>query len=454
MMCGQDDCDYPTVPHTGRMPHHRSLFLAVAVIVCAPVFVSAGSTQCSYTWQSSLRIGSTGAAVSALQQFLAVSPTGYFGKQTAAAVSAFQTNHGISQTGTVGPLTRSALNAACIVPVASAPEPAASVPFSILLAVQPAQTLAPEGALYVPFTSFTLVAGDEDVDVTKLIATRIGPAQDQAFEYVSLLDESGSEVTYGYIQADHTVTFRDTFTVPAHETHTYTIAGNMKYDLTDYDGQVAGFSVTALEANVPVQGVLPIRGTLQGINASLPIGSATLMRSGLDPASNTTRVFGNTPITFSAIRLTAGSLEDLRLTSMIWRQAGSAGEHDLSDVQIIAGDRSVPATADGRDYYADFPGGILIPKGTSLDISIRGSLLPAASQRTVQFDITYSTDIFLRGTMYGYGIAPYPESNTDVAGAQSAFLTTDGTTDGDALTPFYAGSTVTVTSGAAVYIGL
>lgn len=435
--------------------HKKGLWLTAALLL-APSAAFAAPTQCTYSWQSALRIGSTGPAVSALQKFLLVSPTGYYGKQTAAAVSAFQISHAISQTGTVGPLTRSALNAACKMPViVAAPAPTiVAAPFTISPAVQPPQTLAPAGALYVPFTSFTLTAGDADVDVTKLIAARIGPAQDQAFDYVSLLDESDSEVTYGYLQADHTVLFRDSFTVPAHETHAFTIAGNMKSDLTDYDGQVAGFSVTTLEASSPLSGSLPLRGTLQAINASLPIGSATLMRSGLDPASNTTRVIADTPVTFSAIRVSAGSLEDVRLTGMTWRQSGSVSDRDLGNVQIVAGDMSVPATVDGRDYSADFPGGILIPKGTSLDISIRGSLLPYAAQRTVQFDITYSTDIVLRGTTYGYGIAPYPENNTDVAGAQSAFLTTDGTTDGDPLTPFYAGSTVNVTSGTAVYIGL
>jgi peptidoglycan hydrolase-like protein with peptidoglycan-binding domain/lysophospholipase L1-like esterase len=69
-----------------------------------------------------LGIGSTGAAVTSLQEFLQKlgfytysSITGYFGSITAAAVSAYQIAHGITPVGSVGPITRAALA------VASAP---------------------------------------------------------------------------------------------------------------------------------------------------------------------------------------------------------------------------------------------------------------------------------------------------------------------------------------------
>lgn len=440
----------------------RRLAPAVAVVVLSPFVVSAAAIPCSYDWQSPLGMGSRGPGVAALQAFLSVEATGYYGRLTTAAVSAFQASRGIEPIGIVGPQTRAALKIACsssassgsVLGISTTTAPAATVPLSISYAVQPAPTLAPASALYVPFTSFMLTAGDADVDVTKLVATRVGPAHDQALDYVSLLDEDGNEVTYGYLQADHAVTFRDSFTVPAGETHTYTVAGNMKSDLTDYEGQRAGFDISAIEASVPVSGVLPIHGTYQTFNESLPIGSATLIRSPEDPASGTTRVFGDTRGTFSGVRVTAGTNEDLRLTGMTWRQSGSVGAQDITDVQVCAGSACVPAEEDARDYSVGFSPAVLIPKGTSVDITISGRLLPSSANRTVQFDMTYSTDMVLRGTTYGYGIAPYPEGNTDVSGSHSAFLTTDGTTDGDALTPFYAGSTVNVTSGTAVYIGL
>jgi cell wall-associated NlpC family hydrolase len=56
-----------------------------------------------------LGVGSTGAAVRALQQKLGITADGIFGPQTQRAVRAFQRAHGIPTTGFVGPLTTAAL---------------------------------------------------------------------------------------------------------------------------------------------------------------------------------------------------------------------------------------------------------------------------------------------------------------------------------------------------------
>jgi len=72
----------------------------------------------TYNFTSSFGVGSNGADVSALQQFLITegyltaisSPTGYFGPLTEAAVKAFQAKNNIDATGYVGPLTIAVLN--------------------------------------------------------------------------------------------------------------------------------------------------------------------------------------------------------------------------------------------------------------------------------------------------------------------------------------------------------
>jgi sortase A len=56
-----------------------------------------------------LRIGTRGGDVRALQRFLGVRPSGTFGPATAAAVRRFQARHGIPSTGVVATLTRAAL---------------------------------------------------------------------------------------------------------------------------------------------------------------------------------------------------------------------------------------------------------------------------------------------------------------------------------------------------------
>jgi hypothetical protein len=66
-------------------------------------------TQASQSSSSSLRVGSTGSAVKAVQRRLKVSVTGYFGRQTEAAVKRFQRRRGLKADGIVGPATARAL---------------------------------------------------------------------------------------------------------------------------------------------------------------------------------------------------------------------------------------------------------------------------------------------------------------------------------------------------------
>ena len=67
------------------------------------------STQASQSRASSLKLGSTGPAVRAVQRRLKVSRTGYYGRQTQAAVKRFQRRRGLKADGIVGPATARAL---------------------------------------------------------------------------------------------------------------------------------------------------------------------------------------------------------------------------------------------------------------------------------------------------------------------------------------------------------
>lgn len=92
------------------------LFISLGIIssdkaAAAKAAVASSATASSYTFSTDLTVGSSGEAVTALQNAVGVSPaTGYFGAVTKAAVQKYQAANGISATGYVGPLTRAALN--------------------------------------------------------------------------------------------------------------------------------------------------------------------------------------------------------------------------------------------------------------------------------------------------------------------------------------------------------
>ena len=391
-----------------------------------------------------------------------------FGMLTKLAVTKFQEKYaadilapnGLSKgTGMVGAATRAKLNALCMAnPVAGAtPSPAAtsSAPdtLTVSMPAQPASTLAPDGALYVPFTNITLTAGANDVTVNGMTVERVGPSSDQAFADVDLMDSDGNAISTGYLDSNHHAKFGDSFVVPAGTSQTYSIVGDMQADLSGYDAQMATFQVDSIDASAPVSGSLPVRGTEQTINSSLVIGTATAVLSPNDPNSPTTHYINDTGIRFSGIRITEGSEEDISMGSITWEQVGTAASSDITNTNVVIDGISYPATtSDGRYYTATFPPPIIIKKGNSSDAYIEGDLLPSAANRTVEFDINSATDVYLTGVTYGYGIYLLPGGNTATAG-NSAFLTTDGTTDGTSITPFFAGSVATIDPGALISIG-
>src|SRR3989344_3022090 len=177
-----------------RMSESSSLFvLAVFFLILFGAATVHAETPsfCPFTWNSNLKAGSSGPDVMRLQQFLnsepdtAVALTGAgssgaetttFGSLTKSAVIKFQNKYsadilvpnGLSSgTGVVGVSTRAKLNALCGAPAAAqsplvqtqtASAAASTISSALVVADtdQPVSSLAPQAALYVPFTRFTL----------------------------------------------------------------------------------------------------------------------------------------------------------------------------------------------------------------------------------------------------------------------------------------------------------
>ena len=439
---------------------------------------------CPYSWERNLKVGSSGPDVLALQKLLNAYPdtliadagagspgneSDWFGSLTKAAVITFQEKYadeilapvGLSKgTGTVGPSTRAKLNALCSAASASGNDSgaaaesmpaaaAAAVQADILMVSDPGQpdsSIAPANAA-MAFLSFTLAAGDKDVTVRNVTIRRAGFGSDGPFSSIGLYGEDGLQIgNIKSFNAKHEAVFNQPFIIPANTAQQFDVYVNTAADLTDYDGQMPHLEVTGIDASSPVSGTtLPLRGSPQTINASLVVGSALAGRSAYDPGNAITRYINDTNIRFSGIRMTVDSKEDLTFSNIIWRQSGTAGPSDISNVATVVNGQSYPATVRGRDYISFFDPGIVIKKGESIDVYVQGDIGITGANRTVKFDIYDNTDdVSLSGNTYGMGVGVSPEANTDVAGAESAFITSDGTTDGDTGSPFYSGSTVSI----------
>ena len=412
--------------------------------------------NCGFT--RSLTVRSTGADVKCLQQYLnstafkiaasgAGSPGGettYFGTLTRSAVANWQAANGVAPAaGYFGPISQAKYNA--LMAGGPTPTPGVGTGLQVSAGVQPVNYIAPGGAARVPFTVIRLTAAnDGDVTVNGVTVERTGPAADGAFVGVVLLDENMVQMGIAKtLNSSHQAVVGGTFTVKAGQTRTLTVAANMDTlaNLADDAGNVAMFAVNSINTSATVSGSLPIAGAAHTINAALTIGSVTMARGSLDPGAAQTKEVGTTGYTFSSVKVTAGSAEKVWLTHIIWNQIGSAGSGDLGNIKTYVDGTAYDTvvSTDGKYYTAKFPGnGILIDKGFSVDISIKGDVL-GGSARTIAFDVAKMTDVGLMGDNFKFGIIP-PQTNSCAATTGiSCFTSTED--------PWYDGSTVTVSTG-------
>ena len=437
--------------------------------------VTTGTTGSGYTFTRNLKQGDTGADVKQLQMILNSDPatqvaasgagspgneTMSFGPATKAAVIKFQNKYAsevltpaglTSGTGFVGSSSRAKLNSmsggttttttttttggtTVVVPTGGG--------LSVMAApVQPAAQLAPLKGARIPFTKVVFTAGSSDVTVNGLVVERAGQSVDAVFDSIILLDETGAQVGLSKtLNSQHQTTLTQSFVVKAGTSRTMTIAGNRPSTGTAaHAGMIAALSLVQVNTGATVSGSFPITGTAQTINEGLTVGSATAARGSLDPGTSITKEVGITNYTFSSIRVTAGSAENLRLKSVRFNQTESASASDLANVKVyVDGTAYEPVITDGGQYYtATFGSGLVIEKGFSKEISIKGDVI-GGSGRKVDFDIAKRTDIDLTGELYGYGIMP------DFDGSAA---TTDGADVHNADDYYYDAAVLTIDVG-------
>jgi hypothetical protein len=322
---------------------------------------------------------------------------------------------GISPTsGFVGALTRAKLNGTVVTtvpPVGGVVPPVVGGSLSFMSASQPANSLAPQGAARVPFTTFTLTNNGTNVaTVNGVTVQRTGLGQDAVFSGVVLVDSNNVQIgTSKTFNSNHQATVGDTFTLNPGETKTLTVAGNMSASLGAYAGQVVSISVVGVNSSATVAGSFPVTGAQQTINATLTIGSVSTSTSSFDPGATQQRNIGDMGVRISGVKFTANSAEDLKLYSLRWRQVGTASASDISNVVTYVNGTAYPTTvsSDGKYYTSVFSGGILIPKGNSIDVYTTVDMTGTNSaSRTVDLDIDKVTDVYFVGQLYGYGVAP------------------------------------------------
>ncbi len=282
---------------------------------------------------------------------------------------------------------------------------------------QPKGSLLVADARRVPFTTIELTAKGGDITINSLLLERGGMASDRIFTEVGVLD-MGIERA---LNAKHQYTMKDSFTIKDGETQEIVLYGNVTDidTLVAYEGQVASISLVGIDTDAKISGLLPLTGSMHTVNSTLVIGSIEAGTSGIDPGVNRNIDVNTNSTIFSAIKLSASSVEPLQLKYFAWTQNGSVSSNDIANIQTCVVYKSntncFDATDDdGKYYFSEFDD-VRIEKGESVEVYVRGDTLPSASNRTVNFDVDSSYDIAAFGLTYQNYIYSY---GGDSEGAQ------------------------------------
>lgn len=397
-----------------------------------------GAVASSYSFTRSLTVGSTGADVRALQQWLnangyQVSASGagsvgnetqYFGPATRSALARYQAAVGIAPAaGYFGPITRARVSAAGGT-TGTGTAPVVTVPAGTQLVVSlasdsPVARTIGSGTAFNPAAKFALTAGSQSVSVTSITFQKSGFLANTNLNGIDVVDSRG--VRHGQVvtsvNADNTITIvmtSDPIVVAAGSTEYITVRFNLISG--NYTGTVSfGINaVSAISANTSaIAGAFPLAGAAMNIvNGGTSLASTTLDVL-TSTGSSTLNVDPNSSQEITKYRITeSGSQEGVYLHKLVLYNYGNANEADYKDVTIEAQDGTVLATAQPAGQYVtlSLASPYFIDKGLTKDFTVKAKLI-GGTTRTIKLVVFNNYDIDLRGSTTGVSVIPGAGTN-------------------------------------------
>ncbi|MFA7653873.1 MAG: hypothetical protein WCX97_02410 [Candidatus Magasanikbacteria bacterium] len=326
---------------------------------------------------------------------------------TAAAVTAYTTTLGDrSQSGVAGG-TGTATNGALTV---------------ALSAATPAAVNIPDGTSFNPVLKITLAAGPEAVTVNGLTLNKGGYISNTYLTGIDIVD--GNDVRHGNmvssVNSDNQVIVlfgSNPVIVPAGGSVTLTVRVNVS---ASADGGTIKMGVGAVDSTAATIGGLPVYGNeFNVVNGASAVASASVDVMAVSGASGTTlNADSDNEQEITKFRISeTGSQEDLKLIKLTLFNLGSAADADYRDVQLVATDGTVLATAQPVSQYVIFDlsaNPYKIDKGQYKDLTVRAKIVSGAgTSKYIQFVIYNDYDLAVKGATTGaYVLSTYGSNDT------------------------------------------
>lgn len=443
---------------------------------------SAGAS--AYTYTSNLTVGSKGADVTALQNFLSskgflkVAATGFFGPMTKAALAAYQKSVGISPAvGYFGPVTRAHFNSVAVVPVPTptpTPTPNPSTPSmtktegNITVQLNPTPASGQqvyEGSTKTALIGLKIKATGGDVNVQR-VKVDLGTATTLYSKFLSMLyvvDDAGNVLTSQALNSSTVVKDGSNyvvyltgfnFLVPKDTTKVLTISGDM-YNTIDSADVTANPSLTVTIDTNGVRGVDGLGLQQEGPSSGTLSRSFAPLKNQATTATLTISKDGNSPKAGNVVSDTNGNIsspnsavllamdlrstkDQIKVTDFVATATGSIYPSTLYayDGSTLVGSASVDATTHAATFSnMEF----YVPAGAVKVITFKGDYTGVSN--------TAATSYVTVGT---YGFSAQNSRGDTMSTACSTATCLQGSATGETMTVIKKGAVFALSSAAAL----
>ncbi|HUC31565.1 MAG TPA: peptidoglycan-binding domain-containing protein [Candidatus Paceibacterota bacterium] len=445
-------------------------------------------TATTYDFTSDLTVGSTGAQVTELQQFLinkgyltAVSaPTGYFGALTQAALGKFQAAVGISPTaGYFGPKTMAYMNslsssstttttttttttsgslpAGCTSSTGYSPTTGASCATGTTTVVAPSTGLqvslassnpaagslissAGSGSGRVPVLAFNLTAGNSGaVTVSALSFQQEGVLSESAISGAYLIQNGQVVAQYSSLNND-TLSFNGLqLSIPAGQTETYelaiNIAGGLSAGNTTSFALPAASDVTAWDTNnnaITPAGSFPLNGNVFTVTT---VSNPSLATLAITSSSIGTSVTAGTQGNIVGAWTFTVQNSPVWLQNINFHVIGSANVANIQNVKLLVNGVQLGATlpsvpANGQADFSATSTSVELNTGSN-NVQVVADIMGSPSDN-FQFEILNNYDVLAVDSQYN---VPISVANTAGTGTEVFIQTGQITLNQDPNTP-------------------
>ena len=264
-----------------------------------------------------------------------------------------------------------------------------------------------KSAARVPFTYINATATGGEAVIDSMVIQRGGIAQDSIFSDITILVDGTQVGLNKSFNSVHQATLYDDITIPSGTTKKIMLTGNTSA-MASNSGEmpILGLAAVTLKSGT-LSASLPIYGNPMTANNTISIATVTAARGPLDPGATSTQKIGTKQYALTSLKLSNDSVEKVQVEEIIWDQAGSADDSDISNVNLVVDGTVIASMSNpvNKKAHFKFATPYEIDKGKNKEFTIKADI-DSGSARTVDFDIEKNTDVVVKGLTYGYHVLP------------------------------------------------